>query len=273
MHNLLFRLEEQIAIHHPVKVGFAAHHLKRGEEILIQPDLSFHPASTFKTCVMMEVFHQSGQGLFSLDDELAVMNDFPSLADGSSYSLSMEEDAEKDLYTRVGASLPIRDLVCRMITMSSNLATNILIQRVTPEKTSAFMHELGAGGLVIRRGVMDHKAFQRGLNNTVTARGLMQIHDKLEKREVVSTRASEEMIEILSGQQFNEMIPAQLPPGLRVAHKTGWDENIYHDAGIIYPPDGGPLVLVILTAGMNDEKQAHRLVAALAKIVYDHWVN
>ncbi len=273
MRNVVSRLEKQIAAHQAVNVGLAARHLKSGKEILIQPDLSFHPASTFKTCVMMEVFHQAGQGRFSLDDELAVTNDFSSIADGSSYSLSMEEDAEKDLYTRLGSSIPIRDLVCRMITMSSNLATNILIERVTPEKTSAFMHELGAGGLVIRRGVMDRKAFQRGLNNAVTARGLMQLHEKLEKREVVSTQASEKMIEILSGQQFNEMIPAQLPPGLRVAHKTGWDENLYHDAGIVYPPDGSPLVLVILTNGMNDEKQAHRLVATLAKIVYDHWVN
>ncbi len=266
-------LEKQISAHAPVTVGLAAHRIRTGEEILIHPDLAFHPASTFKTCVMMEVYRQAEQGEFSLDDELPVRNEFPSLADGSPYSLSPEDDAEKDLYTRVGSSLPICDLVQRMITISSNLATNILIQRVTPEKTTAFMRKLGADGLLIRRGVMDRKAFQNGLNNVATARSLKHIFERLEKRQVVSPAASEAMLEILSRQQFNEMIPAQLPPGIRVAHKTGWDDEIYHDSGIVYPAQGGPFVMVVLTSGLVEENQAHRFVAALTKTVYDQWAD
>ncbi len=152
------------------EVGLAAHNLETGEEILIQPDKSFHPASTIKVCVMMETFHQARQGLFSLDDPILVKNEFVSIADESPYSLSIEDDSKADLYQRIGESLSIRELIFRMITVSSNLATNLLIERVTPERTTQFMQELGTHDVIVRRGVEDNKAFRIGLNNAATAR-------------------------------------------------------------------------------------------------------
>ena len=250
-----------------VQVGLAAHRLSTGEEILINADAVFHPASTIKVCVMMEVFRQARQGRFGLDEPMRVKNEFASLADGSPYALSIEDDSEKDLYDRLGQTLPVRELVERMITVSSNLATNILIERVTPERTTAFMRELGAKDVLVRRGVEDNRAFRQGLNNSATARGLMQILVKLAKREVVSPQDSDEMIEILSRQQFNEMVPAGLPPGARVAHKTGWTGKFYHDVGIVYPPEGSPFVLAIMTEGFEKQSEAHMFLASIGKII------
>ena len=65
------------------EVGLAFHDLARGDEILIHPDIPYHPASTIKVCVMMEAFHQAATGEFSLDDFLLVTNKFHSIADGS----------------------------------------------------------------------------------------------------------------------------------------------------------------------------------------------
>ena len=162
------------------QVGFAAHNLATGQEILIQPDLSFHPASTFKVCVMMEAFHQARQGLFSLDDAILVKNEFTSIvAGGSPYSLYAKDDSETDLYQHIGGPLAIREIIFRMITASSNLATNLLIERVTPERTTQFMRELGTNDVIVRRGVEDNQAFRLGLNNAATARGLMQTLLKL----------------------------------------------------------------------------------------------
>jgi beta-lactamase class A len=254
-------------------VGLAAHQLGSGDEILINPDTSFHPASTMKICVMLEVFHQARQGAFSLNDPILVKNEFASIVDRRPYSLSDEDDTEKDLYHRIGQMLPIRELVQRMITVSSNLATNILIELVTPEQTTDFMCELGAVGLVVRRGVEDINAFRLGLNNTATARGFMQILVKLAKREIVSPDDSDEMIDILAHQQFNEMIPAQLPANVRAAHKTGWTGEYYHDIGIVYPFDGYPFVLVILTRGFEKEDKAHPFIGSLAKSIYAHWTR
>ncbi len=178
---------------------------------------------------------------------------------------------EKDLYEHIGEALPIRELIFRMITISSNLATNFLVERVTPQRTTQFMRELGTNDVIVRRGVEDDKAFRLGLNNAATARGIMQILLKLAKREVVSPQDSDEMIKILLQQKFNEMIPAQLPENVRVAHKTGWNGDLYHDAGIIYPPSQKPFVVVILTRECKSETDAHTLVASLTRVTYNYW--
>ena len=179
----------------------------------------------------------------------------------------------KDLYARVGQKITVRELLRLMITVSSNLATNILIELVTPEQTTGFMHALGAQGLIVRRGVEDGKAFRLGLNNAATARGLMQLLVRLAKREVSSPEDLDEMIEILLQQQFNEMIPAQLPEQVRVAHKTGWTGEYYHDVGIIYSPAGSEFVLAILTRGFQTDADAHPFIASLAHAVYERWAN
>jgi beta-lactamase class A len=169
--------------------------------------------------------------------------------------------------------MPIRELLRRMITVSSNLATNLLIDLVTPVRTTEFMRELGAEGLIVRRGVEDNKAFRQGLNNTASAGGFKHILVKLAKKEILSPEDSDEMIDILTNQQFNEMIPAWLPVGVRTAHKTGWTGEYYHDVGIVYPPDSGEFVLVILTRGFQKEADAHRFVAWLANTIYSRWVK
>ncbi len=251
------------------KVSLAGTHLGSGREILIQPDVSFHPASTFKLCLMMEVYHQARLGRLSLEDPIRIKNEFSSIADGSPYSLSVEDDSEKDLYRHIGLSLPLRELTYRMIAISSNLATNLLIEQVTAQQTTQFMRELGADSLVIRRGVEDAKAFHRGLNNAASARGFQKILVKLARREILCEQDSNEMIDLLNQQQFSEMMPAQLPAGTRVAHKTGWNADLYHDVGIIYPQRGEPIVLAILTDGIQDEQSAHIFIASLARKVYD----
>lgn len=255
------------------EVGLTAHRLGSGEEIFINPDMSFHPASTMKICVMLEVFHQARQGMFSLNGSIPIKNKFISIADGSSYSLSPDDDSETELYHHIGERMTVREVLRSMITVSSNLATNILIELVTPEQTTNFMRELGAEGLIVRRGVEDNTAFRLGLNNSITARGFKQILVKLARKEVLSPEDSKEMIDILAGQQFNEMIPARLPADVRVAHKTGWTGEYYHDVGIVYPPDAGEFILVILTKGFQKETDAHPFIASLAETIYSHWTD
>ncbi len=68
--------------------------------------MPFYAASTMKVCLMMEVFHQARQGVLSLDEPLQVINVFPSLADGSLYSLDPADDSEKALYDSSGRKFP-----------------------------------------------------------------------------------------------------------------------------------------------------------------------
>jgi beta-lactamase class A len=73
---------------------------------------------------------------------------------------------------------------------------------------------------------------------------------------------------ILLRQEFNEGIPAGLPPGTPVAHKTGWIRGVLHDAAIVYPADRKPYVLVILTRGIPDESVARSLIVDVSRLVY-----
>ena len=95
---------------------------------------------------------------------------------------------------------------------------------------------LGAGGMQVLRGVEDGKAFEKGLNNTTTARGLLGCSTRSRTARPSTRRATRAMIEILKRQKFNDAIPAGLPPGTPVAHKTGNITRIHHDAAIVYGP-------------------------------------
>jgi beta-lactamase class A len=250
------------------QISLALSDLASGFQLLARPDVPFHPASTFKLGVMMEVFHQASQGEFSLDDRLPVRNVFRSIADQSEFSLSQEDDSETGLYKHIGEQMPLRELIRRMIVTSSNLATNLLIQKVGAEHVTRFMQELGTNDLMVRRGPEDNKAHRLGLNNSATARSLMQVLIRLAKREVVSPADSDEMIALLLQQHYNEGIPARLPEGVRVAHKTGWNDRLYHDAAIVYPPQHIPYVVVIMTSGLPEKSEAPALVAALSSAIY-----
>ncbi len=244
--------------------------LETGETCLIRADEPIHPASTMKVPVMLEVYRQAGEGKLSLDDRLAIKNQFASIVDGTPFALDPKDDSELTLYKRVGELVTIRDLVRLMITESSNLATNMLVEKVSPTSTTAFMKELGADGLKVLRGVEDGKAYAKGMNNVATARGMMTILARLAEGSAVSKAASDEMLGILRGQKFNEGIPAGLPKGTSVAHKTGSFKGVYHDAGIVEVPGRKPFVLVVLTRGIQDEPKAHKLVAEIARVAHEH---
>lgn len=263
------RVEELIRASGAEMVAVSYYDLATGAELLINPDTSFHAASTMKVPVMMEIFRQAAAGRISLNQRIPIKNDFASIVDGSHYSLTPESDSDQSLYTRTGQTETIRELIRLMITVSSNLATNILIEKVTPQRVMDLMHTIGANKICVLRGVEDGKAFQKGLNNTTTARDLMIIMRRIAERRVVSRKASNQMIKTMLDQKFNDGIPAGVPSGVRVSHKTGSITKVNHDAAIVYPPGAKPYVLVVLERGIEHEKVAHKLIADISRVVYE----
>ena len=236
-------------------------------ELLIQPDTDFHAASTMKVPVMIELFRQASAGLAGLDEPLLVQNEFASIVDGSPFTLSSGDDSDADIYKRVGQSMTLVELCEPMITVSSNFATNLLIQRLDATLVQRTVKDLGADGMIVRRGVEDNKAFAQGLNNSTTARALMVLMDRIARLEAVDADASRQMLGILGRQHFNDAIPAGLPPGTPVAHKTGSITRINHDAALVLAPR--PFVLVVLVRGIEDQKQSAALMARIARVLYD----
>jgi beta-lactamase class A len=247
------------------EVGVAMKTLDGRNRLRLNEDQVFHAASTIKIAVMIEMFRQAKFGFFKLDDKIAIVNTFKSIVDESPYTLSPDDDSDQELYQALGQLRTYRELCERMITVSSNLATNILIQRLRPEKIQQTIVDLGAMGMTVRRGVEDNKAYRAGLNNTTSAGSLMVLLEAIANGKAVSAEASKEMVEILKRQRFNDAIPAGLPAGTVVAHKDGGITRIQHDAAIVYGPR--PYVLVVLVRGIDDEAVSKALIANVAKTV------
>ena len=267
--DLRARLVQRIAASPGAQVGLFIEDLTNGATLGIGDTVSFHAASTMKVPVMFELFRRADEGTLDLDTRIPLANRFTSIVDGSAYALEPTDDSDDALYDRVGAPISFRELNERMIVRSSNLATNVLIDQLDATRVTAFTRQLGGEGVLVRRGVEDGPAFRAGLNNVTTARGLGKLFVALERGQVSSAWATHAMRETLMRQEFNDEIPAGLPPGTRVAHKTGWITATTHDAAIIYPPGRAPFVLVILTRNIPERADAQRLMSDLARMVWE----
>ena len=241
--------------------------------ILINEKMIFHAASTMKTPVMIEVFKQAAENKFNLDDPVEINNEFKSIADGSPYYLDITDDSGEELYKFIGKKKTIYDLVFDMITVSSNLATNILIELVGAKNVTETMRSIGANDIQVLRGVEDNKAFQLGLNNVVTAFDLMLIYENLVENKFANESSTHEMLNILLQQKHNSRIPAKLPHDVKVAHKTGSITGVGNDSGIVFLPDGRKYVLVLLSKNVKDEKAVIEAEAEVSKIIYDYVIN
>ncbi|WP_179830314.1 serine hydrolase [Spirosoma fluviale] len=242
--------------------------LTTGKELLIREHEVFHAASTMKTPVMIEVYKQVAQHKLSLKDSMTITTEFRSIVDGSPYSLRAEQDSDTSIYKAVGTKRTLAALVYDMIIVSSNLATNMVIERVGAQNVTQTMRELGAKNIQVRRGVEDSKAFAQGLNNTTTAYDLMVIFDKIATGKAVSPDASKAMITTLLDQKFNDAIPGKLPKDVKVAHKTGSIAGVRHDSGIIFLPDGRKYVLVLLSKEIKDDKATIQTMATVSEWIY-----
>jgi beta-lactamase class A len=233
----------------------------------------FHAASTMKTPVLLELLRRVDAGTVRLSDELPVKNEFRSLVDGSPFSIGLEEnDGPTAAY--LGKPATIEFLAREMIVRSSNLATNILLTFLGPAEVQKFTNELGAPTVHVRRCVEDTKAFEKGMNNETDAAGMGTVMEAVVRTSRLSGAAKAKAWEILTGQTFNEEIPAGLHPqsGAVVAHKTGSMSTSQHDAAIVRLPDGREYVLVLLANDFGaNEKGRERAIAAARKLSRAVW--
>jgi beta-lactamase class A len=240
------------------------------DSLLINAEVEFHAASTMKVPVMIELFKQQREGKIDLEDSILLKNDFKSIVDSSLYSMDVGVDSDDVIYNKIGTTIALKDLMNPMITVSSNLATNVLIELVGAKNVTATMRELGADKIEVLRGVEDQKAYDLGLSNSTTARDLMSIMKALATNQAGTSEDCENMIDILKRQEFNDIIPFYLPKDVIVAHKTGSITGVHHDAGIVYLPDGRSYVLVLLSKNLQDFDAGTEQLAGMSKAVYEY---
>jgi beta-lactamase class A len=245
----------------------AVHDVETGLQFSLQGDRWFHAASTIKVAVLFAVFRAADEGRLQLDDSLHVRNRFISAADGSPFHLNSDSDAMPELYGLTGRTAKVSVLAKEMISASSNLATNLLLDFVGVEYARKVLQDAQVSGVELRRGVEDHAAHEKGINNEVTANGLLKLLSAL-RGNFLSNKSKEQSIRILLEQRFNSMIPAGLPPHAVVAHKTGEISTACHDMGIVYLPEREPYIAVILTEFDSEKEGRREIVAAMSEAIY-----
>ena len=246
MHNLLKRLHAV-----PGHVAMYYQPLDGGCALMLNESMPMLAASVIKIPIMVEAFRQFESGKLSPEE---------------SHKL---EEAEKmpscGALNRMHAGLEVtmRDLVELMIILSDNTATNILIDRLGIQHVNETMAGLGLRQTVLRRKLFDREGKAKGLENTVGARDIGILLEKMYRGELVSEAASAQMLEILKSQKLNGKIPFYLHEhGIPIAHKTGEDDGITHDVGIVYTRK--PFVLCMLS-NETDVTTYERLIQNIAR--------
>jgi len=252
------------------QVGVAFHDDETRRSWSCHGDLWFHAASTIKVPVLLGVYGAIHAGLLSEESRVHVRNRFFSVVDGSRFRVEAGRDANSEVQRAVGRTMKVKELAHHMIATSSNLATNLLIDVIGLEAMQRLLAPLHLGGVELRRGVEDELAWQAGINNRVTANGLLQALRLIVEERAYSAEVCRRMLDLLHRQQFKDGIPAGLPEGARVAHKTGEISTAAHDAGIVFLPDREPYVLAVLTQWPPEAGRRREVIARISQSVFEH---
>jgi beta-lactamase class A len=251
-------------------IAVALHDTETGFELHYKADRWFHAASTIKVPILLGVFAAIDRGDLLPHSRVHVRNRFLSVVEDIPFRVESGRDANSAVHNAIGKMMRVDELAYHMITTSSNLATNLLLGVIGSRAINETLKDLKVDeGIELERGVEDELAFDKGINNMVTADGLLRILVLLSQGKAFSPALSRRMMDILHGQEFNQGIPARLPKGARVAHKTGEISTVAHDAGVIYLPKRKPYVLVILTEWDPAGSGRSRTIASISHTIYE----
>ncbi len=251
-------------------IAVAVYDLETNFDFRYRADRWFHAASTIKLAVLLGTFAAVHNGTLVRQSRLHVRNRFRSAYDGSTYRILSERDADSEVQAAIGKTLRISELARNMIIRSSNLATNLLLDLLGIEFLQRVLEESQLSGIDLRRGVEDERAFEHGINNRVTADGLVHLLRLIAEERAFTPELSRDMLDILHDQEFRSGIPAGLPANARVAHKTGEISTIAHDAGIVYLPRRKPYVVAVLTEWEPETTGRSPSIAAASYLVHEH---
>jgi len=254
--------------HHLERLGISFYDSQTTLNWSYNADAFFHAASTIKLAVLVGVYGEIGRGRLTADAPVHVRNKFASIVEGRPFTLNLDFEPTPEVARQLGRTMTVRELAYHMITTSSNFATNLLIDIVGVPAIQQALEELKIEGVLFLRGVADEAAFAAGLNNQVTASGLLKLLRMIAEGRAWSPEICAQMLEILLDQRFKSGIPAGLPGEVQVAHKTGNISTVHHDAGIIYMGNRNPYFLVILTQFPQDARRSSA-VAEVSKDLFE----
>ena len=157
-----------------------------------------------------------------------------------------------------------------MITRSDNTAANILINKLALDELNRYFLKFGLKHTNLSRKMMDFKSRKEGIENYTTAGDMADIMEELYRGRFINPKVSKECLEMLAEQKINDRIPKKLPPEIIVAHKTGLEHGVCHDAGIVYTSKGNFLICVLTKHEYPTARPTKRLISCLSLLTYNY---
>jgi beta-lactamase class A len=237
----------------------------------VDPDARHYAASIMKLPVLVAAHRLVERGILDLAREVTVHQDFASQLPGHRFSLDPTEDSDPDTWAAVGTQLPLRDLVRRMITVSGNLATDLVLDEVGLAEVAAVLADAGCSArTTIGRGIEDYPARDAGIDNLITADDMARLMVALAEGQLAGPDATAACEATLRAQEYRNGIPAGLPDGLEIGNKTGWITAVNHDVALVRRPGQSPIGLAVLVSAAGTEEERE---AGIARIAASAWAE
>lgn len=240
------------------EAGIVIKDLKLDWEISFNKNKLFPSASLVKVPIMLACFYAIKEGKIKLEDTLRLKPSYK--VPGSGILKDMP----------AGSEFSIEKLIEFMISDSDNTATNMLIDVWGFDYLNSYFIQLGLKNTNVTRKMLDFRYRRQGIENYTDAKDMAYLLENIYKRALLGSRVSKKCLSLLKQQKINDRIPAKLPFGTMVAHKTGLEYRVCHDAGIVFTSKGNFLICV-LTKHRGNITQAKEFISQIAQEVYNYY--
>jgi len=254
--QLRVELNNQVASYRG-KAGIVVKDLRTGWKVAFNEGQAFPSASLVKIPIMAASLKAAQEGRLNLDDSVILKGSYKVPGSG--------------ILKTVPAGTPVKvsRLMELMVTESDNTAANMLIDRLGFDYINSYFLKLGLDETNLSRKMMDFRRRRRGVENYTTPDDMAYILEKIYRNKLLNYGASQECLSLLKEQKYRDRLPAKLPAGTEVAHKTGLERNVCHDVGIIFAQKGDLLVCV-LTKHASNSRQSKEFIARVGLAAYNY---
>ncbi len=235
--------------------------LKRSWLISINEKAEIASASVVKIPIMAGCFYAAEEGKISLDKKITLKQRDKI---GGSGILRNKKS---------GKTFTIKELIDLMITISDNTAANILIKLLGFDYLNICFKKFGLKDTNLSRLMMDMRSRGKGIENYTTAKDMAFILEKIYKGRLINKGLSSECLEVLKAQRSRTRIPARLPKNTVVAHKTGLEKGLCHDAGIVFTDTGDFIICVLIKHNNKNARSSKKLISNIARLSYNYYMN
>jgi beta-lactamase class A len=235
--------------------------LATSRKILFGQNKLFPSASLVKIPVMAACFYAADTGKINLTQRVCLRREDKVSGSG----LLKNEAAEREF--------TVRELLGLMITESDNTASNMLIKLLGFDYLNNCFKKFGLKNTNISRRMMDFSNRRDGIENYTSAGDIAYLLEKIYRQQLINRTVSRDCLTLLKLQKMRDRIPARLPADTIIAHKTGLERGICHDAGIVFTDNGDFLICVLTKYKSKTAKKAKKFIARIAFLAYNYYEN